>query len=147
MVEHHPFRLTRCSGCIEDIRQVIIRSTVRAFFHHIILQKPFSHRHKLIKIDRRYVTRVFHHRTVKDNQLLQGSAKTKDTESRIILILFTYKKITYLCIVNNILRLRGRARSIERNGNGTIGKCAKVYIKPFGFILRKDSDILLFLHS
>ena len=145
MMKHYSFRFTRCSGCIEDIRQIIIRSTVRAFFHHIILQKSLSHRHKLIKIDRRYVTRVFHHRTVKDNQLLQRRTETKDTESSIILILFTYKKVTYLCIIDNILRLSRRTGCIERNGNSPVGECPKVHIKPFGLILRKDSNIFLFL--
>ena len=60
----------------------------------------------IIKIDRRYVAGIFHYRTVKNNQLLQRGAETKDAESSIILVLLAYKKETNLRIINDILRLR-----------------------------------------
>ena len=71
MMKHDSFRFTCRSGRIKNISQIVIRGTSRTLFHHIIVRKSFSHRHKLIKIDGRHITGVFYDRTVKDNQLLQ----------------------------------------------------------------------------
>ena len=147
MMKHDALRFTRCAGCIENVCQVIIRSPFGTLFYRIIMRQSLSRRHKFIKIDRWYVTRVFYHRTVKDYQLLQRRTETKDAESGIILVLLTDKKKTNLRIINDILRLRRWTRCIKRNGNRPVGKCTKVYIEPFGFILWKYTDILLFFHS
>ena len=92
MMQHDPFRFAGCSGRIKDIRQIIVRSAFRPCFHRIIMRESLPHCHKFIKVDRRYITRVFHHRTVKDNQLLQGRTETENTESSIILKLFPHKR-------------------------------------------------------
>ena len=135
MMQHDPFRFARCSGRIKDIRQIIVRSAFRTCFHRIIMRESLPHCHKFIKVDRRYITRVFHHRTVKDNQLLQGRTETENAESSIILKLFPHKKVTNLRIIADVLRLRRRTGRIQRNGNSAIGKCTKVNIEPFGLIL------------
>ena len=147
MMKHDALRFTRCAGCIENVCQVIVWSPFGTFFYRIIVRQSLSHRHKLIKIDRRYVAGIFHYRTVKNNQLLQRGAETKDAESSIILVLLAYKKETNLRIINDILRLRRWTRCIKRNSNSPIGKRAKVDIEPFRFILWKYTDILLFFHS
>ena len=56
MMKHDSLRFTCRSGRIKNISQIVIRSTSRTLFHHIIVRKSFSHRHKLIKIDGRHIT-------------------------------------------------------------------------------------------
>ena len=70
MMQHYSLRLSRRTGSIKDVSQIIVRSTCGTFFHHLIMRQSFAHCHKLIKIDGRDITRVFYYRTVENNQLL-----------------------------------------------------------------------------
>ena len=105
MMQHHPLRFTSCTGCIKNVGKVIIRCTGSTFFHYIVVRQTFSCFQEFVKINRSHVTRVAYYSTVENDQLLQRLAKAKDTESRIILELLAYKDITYLSIIDNVLRL------------------------------------------
>ena len=111
------------------------------------MRQSFTHCQKIIKINGRYVTPVFYHRTVEYDNLLQRRTKTEYTESSIILKLFAYKKNTDLCIVDNVLCLCGRTRRIQWDGHRPIGKSRKIRKKAFRFILRENTDILFLLYT
>ena len=105
VMQHYPLRFTSSTGCIKNVRKVIIRCTRSAFFHYIVVRQTFSCFQELIEIDGSHVTRVAYNSPVEDDQLLQRLTKAKDTESRIILELLAYEDITYLSIIDNVLCL------------------------------------------
>ena len=147
MMEHDTFRLTGSTGSIKDIGEVIIWGSCCTFFYNGIVLQLFIHCHKFIKIDGSHVARIFHHSTVEDDELLQRLAKSEHAESGIVLELLAYKQITYLCIVDDILCLGRWAGSIQRYSHRPVGECTEISKETFGFILREDTDILLWLYS
>ena len=105
VMQHYSLRFASSTGCIKNVRKVIIRCTGSAFFHDIVVRQTFSCFQELVEIDGSHITRVAYNSPVEDDQLLQRLTKAKDTESRIILELLAYEDVTYLSIIDNVLCL------------------------------------------
>ena len=135
MVKQHALRLTRSTTGIEDIGQVVHRSTSGALGHHGCMGQSLAHLQELVEIDTGRVALVFLNLAVKENQFLQRRTDAQHTEGRIVLILFAHKKKADLCIVDDVLCLSCRTGGIKRNRDCPIGMSGKVGIQTFGLVL------------
>src|SRR5574344_2007296 len=115
-IKHHTFWFSGSTRSIEDVGQIIVRSTRSSLVNLFFMRKLFTFSQEFTEIDRRLITRIFLYFRIKDNKLLQRIAQAEYREGCIILKLLTDKKVPYLCIVHNILNLRRRTGRIERNG-------------------------------
>ena len=147
VVQHHALGLSGSARGIEDVAEVIKRSSGGASFHHLIIGQSFAALHELIKIDGILVAWVFHHGRIINHYLLQRVAIALHRDDRIILELLTYKEDAYVGIVDDIAGLLWRTGSIEWNGHCPIGEASEVHEETLWFILRKNTYILKLFHA
>ena len=69
MMQHDSFRFARSTGRIQDVCQILSTGTCRTFFHYFIVWQIFSFSQELVIVNRTHITRIFHYRRIKNDQL------------------------------------------------------------------------------
>ncbi|EJX09621.1 hypothetical protein EVA_02281 [gut metagenome] len=146
--QHHALALPSRTAGIKDITEVFVIDLCHAlvvFFLNLCIGLLFAE--EVVKIHREMIVRMLLHLRIENDNTLKRTRYLQHTESHVVLQLFAHKEIANLGVIEHIGYLRSTAGRIKRNGNSTNTVSTKINEKRFGLILRKDSDILLRLHS
>ena len=146
--QHDAFRFARRARGIEDVGNVAVGHFGSTFLYFGFVRQPVAPGKELVEVDgHRLVAGVLLHLAVEDDDLLERRTHAEHTDGGVVLKLFAHEEVADAGIVDDILRLCGRAGGIEGDGDGPVSIGAEVHVKAFGFVLREDADVFLNFHT
>ena len=145
--QHHALRFACRARGVEDVHQVMLLDVGGALGNQRLVRQVAAQGQELVPIEGGQVARVFLHRAVEDDELLQGFAEAEDGECGIILELLAHEEEADSGIVHDILHLQRRAGGIERDGDGAVGKGREVRREALRLVLREDAHVLQLIHA
>ena len=141
------FAVASSAAGVEDISDVIIGCLGTTLVHLRLSRVIFPKFEEVVEIDGVGIIGMDGDTLVEDDDAFQRGALGEHTVCLVILLLLTDEEHAHLGIGNHEPYLLLAAGGIERHGNGSYAKRAKVDIKVLHGILREHADIFLHLHA